>query len=509
MNALVVAPIVIPLAAAAVGVAGWRSERLQRVLGIVGPAVGLAAAIALAVAVARHGVIAVQAGGWQAPFGISLVADPLASLMVVLTWLVGLSAAVYALDEISSDRILAGFYPLLHVLLAGVSLSFLTGDLFNLYVGFEVMLMASFVLLAGGGGRSELEGGLKYVTLNLVSSALFLAAVGLLYGITHTLNLADLGERVAVIQAQQPALIAAVGALLLVAFGIKAAVFPLYAWLPASYHSPPVAVSAVFAGLLTKVGVYALIRVLTLVFPGLDGAYRILVPVAALTMVAGVLGAVAQFHVRKVLSWHIVSQIGYMVLGLALVGTGSPATARLALAAAIFYLAHHILVKTNLFLIAGVIRVRTGSEELKGIGGLARSAPWLAALFLVPAASLAGIPPLSGFWAKLAVLRAGIEAGEWPAVAAALAAGLLTLMSMVKIWHEAFWKPAPAGSTLARRQPGPVLRMAPIVVLAALTVAIGLAPQPLFDLAGRAADALLDPGAYRLAVGLARGGGPS
>jgi multicomponent Na+:H+ antiporter subunit D len=268
-------------------------------------------------------------------------------------------------------------------------------------------------------------------------------------------------------------------------------------------------VSAVFAGLLTKVGVYALIRVLTLVFPSLDWAFRALVAVASLTMVAGVLGAVAQFHVRRVIGWHIVSQIGYMVLGLALVGGASPGVARLALAATVFYLAHHILVKTNLFLIAGVIRAHTGSEELKGIGGLARTAPWLAALFLVPAGSLAGIPPLSGFWAKLAVLRAGLEAGEWLAVTAALGAGLLTLMSMVKIWHEAFWKPAPEDAVAPTDRPRLGLRIAPIAVLAGLTVILGLVPGPLFELAGRAADVLLDPEAYRLAVALAGRGGLS
>jgi multicomponent Na+:H+ antiporter subunit D len=343
----------------------------------------------------------------------------------------------------------------------------------------------------------------------MVSSAIFLAGVGLVYGLTGTLNIAHLSERIPAVASTHPHLVTAVGGLFLVSFGIKAGVFPLYFWLPSSYHTPPVATSAIFAGLLTKVGVYALIRVFTLVFADASSVYRQLLWIAGLTMLAGVLGAVSQFHVRRILSFHIISQIGYMVMGLALLASPSAAGRRLGLIAAVFYIVHHIVVKTNLFLIGGLIRRLRGTEELQTTGGLMADAPWLAALFLVPAFSLAGIPPLSGFWAKLAMIRAGLEAQQWWLVGAAIGAGLLTLISMIKIWNEAFWKPLPNGAALPAEAPGArlALMVAPVVLLALVTIAIGLFPQPLLELAGRAGDQLLDPGAYRAAVGLATGGG--
>ena len=504
-DVLVILPVLVPLVTAALAMAAWKHLPTQRVVGVAGAAVGLAAATALGWWVFTVGPVSTAAGGWPPPFGITLVADPLAVVMVVVSALMGFAVAVYAVAEVDEVRQRDTFWPLFHVLLMGVQGAFLTGDLFNLYVCFEVMLMASFVLLALGGDRPQMEGALTYVALNLLSSALFLAAVGLVYAKAHTLNLADLSVRMPLVAAQEPTLVAAVAGLFLVAFGIKAGLFPLYAWLPASYHTPPVAVSAIFAGLLTKVGVYALLRVMPLVFGTVPAVFTILLWAACLTMIAGVLGAVAQFNVRRVLSFHIISQIGYMVLGLALIASPDAGVRRLALAAMVFYIAHHIVVKTNLFLIAGLIRRLSGSEELKGIGGLASAAPWLAALFLIPALSLAGIPPLSGFWAKLAVVRAGLDASLWWAVAAALVAGLLTLVSMVKIWNEAFWKAAPEDRVPLGIAPWPLV--APVAALALITVVIGLWPEVLMRIATSAADGVLDPAAYRAAVGLVTGTG--
>jgi multicomponent Na+:H+ antiporter subunit D len=229
--------------------------------------------------------------------------------------------------------------------------------------------------------------------------------------------------------------------------------------------------------------------------------------------VAGVLGAVSQFNMRRILSFHIISQIGYMVMGLGLLASPNAAARRLGLVAAVFYIIHHIVVKTNLFFIAGIVRRLCGTEELKQTGGLATAAPWLAVLFLVPAFSLAGIPPLSGFWAKLAMIRAGLEAEQWLLVAAAILAGLLTLLSMIKIWNEAFWKPLPEGAVATAAATAPASReglammVAPVVILACITILIGLFPQILFGLAGQASDQLLQGQAYRAAVGIATGGG--
>jgi multicomponent Na+:H+ antiporter subunit D len=333
---------------------------------------------------------------------------------------------------------------------------------------------------------------MKYVTLNLVASAMFLAAVGLLYGIAGTLNMADLAARLDA--AAEPRAVTAVAMLLVAAFGIKAAVFPLFFWLPASYHTPPAVVSALFAGLLTKVGVYALVRVFTLIFVH-DATYThgLILAIACLTMVTGVLGALAQNELRRILSFHIVSQIGYMVLGLGLF-------TRLALAGSIFYIVHHIVVKTNLFLVSGVVERLRGTPHLPALGGLYASRPFLAVLFLVPALSLAGMPPFSGFFAKLALVREGLEAGQHAAVLAALAAGLLTLVSMTKIWAEAFWKPEPWAPPPEARGATRRLMLVPIGALALTTVAIGIAAGPVFDLSARAADQLLDREGYIRAV---------
>lgn len=498
----VLLPVLAPLIAAAAGLAGWRAPRAQAGLAVLGAAAQLAAGFLLLRQVLAGGIQVVQLGSWPAPFGITFAADLLGATMVVVTGVIGLAVTVYSLADIDEGRRAFGYFPLVLVLLAGVAGAFLTGDLFNLYVCFEVLLMASFVLLALGGERAQMAGALTYVTLNLVSSALFLAGVGLMYGITRSLNMAELHGRLAVVAESRPELVVALAGLFLVAFGIKAAVFPLYTWLPASYHTPPVAVSALLAGLLTKVGVYALIRILTLVFPPLPGVPTFLLVVAALTMIFGVLGAVAMFETRRILSFHIVSQIGYMVMGLALIGSPSPAVRAAGLAAAVLYVVHHIIVKANLFLVSGIAARLGGSFQLAKLGGLATAAPWLAVLFLIPAGSLAGVPPLSGFWAKLAVIRAGLEGGVWLTVTAALLAGLLTVLSMVKIWTEGFWKPAP--DTTTPPAPPPRLRLAvlvaPSAALAVITLAIGLHPRPLYELSRRAAEQLLDPAAYVAAV---------
>ncbi|MDA0700054.1 MAG: proton-conducting transporter membrane subunit, partial [bacterium] len=397
MSWLVVAPVVLPLLSASLLFVLRGHIGAQRILSTASTAIGVTLATVLLMQVSRGGIQVAQLGAWPAPFGISFVADHLSAIMVVISGIMGCAVAVYALRDIDAARERLGYHPVFQVLLAGINGAFLTGDLFNLYVWFEVLLISSFVLLTLGNRREQLEGGVKYVAVNLVSSLLFLAATGLLYGVTGTLNLADLAVKVPL---APPGLVVAIAMLFLVAFGIKAAVFPLFFWLPASYHTPPVAVSAIFAAMLTKVGVYALIRMFTLVFVGDVGTtHTILLWISALTMLTGVLGAAAQSEFRKILSFLIISHIGYMVLGLALY---TP----LGLVGSVFYLVHHIIVKGNLFLVAGLARFSGGSFELDRLGGLYRDRPMLAVLFLVPAFSLAGFPPLSGFWAKLVVIQA-------------------------------------------------------------------------------------------------------
>jgi multicomponent Na+:H+ antiporter subunit D len=497
VNILLVLPLLIPVTAAIVSMLAWNSRRAQRVLGVTGTALLFASGVVLLESVRRNGIQASQMNAWPAPFGITLVADLFSAIMVAIAGFMGFAVAVYSLATMDRQREAFGYYPLLHILLMGVCGAFLTGDLFNLYVWFEVMLMASFVLMALGGERAQMEGAIKYVTINLISSAIFLAAVGMLYGVMGTLNMADLAEKLRATPRMD--LLTTVAMLVLIAFGIKAAVFPLFFWLPASYHTPPVAVSAIFAGLLTKVGVYALIRVFTLLFVQ-DVAYThtIILALAGLTMVTGVLGAVAQNEFRRILSFHIISQIGYMIFGLGLFTTS-------ALAGSIFYIVHHIIVKTNLFLVSGAVQRRQGTYELRKLGGIYATGPALSVLFLIPALSLAGLPPLSGFFAKLTLIQAGLQSRSYLLVATALAVGLLTLFSMTKIWAEAFWKAPPDGLETAEppraeSRAARLFLLLPMASLALATILIGIGAGPLYTLAYRAAEQLMNPAEYIEAV---------
>ncbi|MDJ0788642.1 MAG: proton-conducting transporter membrane subunit [Myxococcota bacterium] len=483
---VLVAPLGIPLVTALLAAAAPRRAGVQHAIGVTGAALLFVAAVRLLLHVHGEGVVAVQMGDWPAPFGITLVADLLSAAMVAVSAAVGLAVAIYACAEPRETIERGSFVCFSHILMLGVCGAFLTGDLFNLYVWFEVMLLASFVLLVASGERSAVTSGVAYVALNLLASAFFLVAVGLLYSQLGSLNLADLRLRLDLPGAREAAGPAA--AFLLVAFGIKAGLFPVFFWLPASYPTPAFAVSALFAGLLTKVGVYALLRMFTLLFPDPIGGP--LVAVAVATMATGVLAAASQSHVRRILSFHIVSQIGYIVLGLALATS-------LGVASAIFYTLHHIVTKTNLFLVGGLIARAGGGESLARLGGISARGVGLSLLFAIPALSLAGIPPLSGFFAKLFLIRASLQAEAFVAAGAAVGVGLLTIFSMAKIWNEAFWKAAPEEAPDLRLGRAAVIACAGLCVL---TVGIGIGAEVVWELANDAARQLDDPQEYLRAV---------
>ncbi|MGX2992928.1 Na+/H+ antiporter subunit D [Streptomyces sp. JNUCC 64] len=442
MNALVPLPVLLPLLAAGSElVLGTRFPRAQRVVGVVVLGAVLALSLALLVAADRHGPLVVHLGDFPPPVGITLVADRLSALMLTVSAAVTLAVLVYSIGQGMADREeqspLAIYHPAYMLLVAGVSCTFLAGDLVNLYVGFEIMLVSSFVLLTLGGTAARLRAGATYVLVSLVSSMVFFTAVALTYAATGTVGMGELAVRLA---ALPPGVRTLLEATLLTVFAVKAAVFPLAAWLPDSYPTTPAPVTAVFAGLLTKVGVYCVLRVETLLFPG-NRLGGLLLVAALASLVIGVLGAVAQTDLKRVLSFVLISHIGYMIFG---IGVGT----RAGLGGAIVYVVHHITVQTALFLVAGLIERRTGTTELTRVGGLARAAPALAALFLVPALNLAGIPPMSGFIGKLRLLQAGVADGGGLAyllVAAASVTSLLTFYVMAKVWNLAFWRAAPPG----------------------------------------------------------------
>lgn len=496
---LLVAPLILPLFTAAIAMVFYKAASAQKAIAVLGSVIQLAAAAWVFYEIWEAGILVAQMGNWPAPFGISLVGDAFAGVMVLAVAFTAFVITIYSLADIDEKREHYGYYPAFNLLVMAVNGALLTGDIFNLFVWFELMLIAGFMLLSIGNSREQLEGTVKYVVINLFSSAIFLAGIAMIYGLTGSLNMADVAVKLG--EVENTGLITAISMFFLVAFGLKAAVFPLFFWLPASYHTPPVAISAFFAGVLTKVGVYVLARFYTLIFIQ-DTAYThtILLWIAGLTMVIGVLGAAAQFEFRKILSIHIISQIGYMVMGIALF---TP----MAILGTVFFVVHQIFVKTNLFLISGVANRLVGSFDLGKLGGLYRNYPWLGALFLISAFSLAGFPPLSGFWAKFALIFAGLEIGAWVIAGTALAVSLLTLFSMVKIWAYAFWKALPEGhdadtSDYTKRiSTRDLLLLAiPIVMLALVTVVLGLFPEWLYQVAERASEQLMGRTEYIEAV---------
>lgn len=520
-------PVLVPMLAAAVTLLAGRKPRLQRGIAVLALLVVLVVSAMLVYLADRDGTIALQVGGWgptepgMGPLGITLVVDRLSALMLVVSSIVLLAVVFYAIGQGIRDgdgrQPVSIFLPTYLVLSAGVFMAFLAGDLFNLFVGFEVLLNASFVLLTIGASRERVRAGISYVMVSMVSSLVFLFGIALVYATTGTLNMAELSVRLdGVSEGTRTALFA----VLLVAFGIKAAVFPLSTWLPDSYPTAPAPVTAVFAGLLTKVGVYAIIRAHSLLFPG--GAMDNVLLVAGLaTMLMGILGAIAQSDIKRLLSFTLVSHIGYMVFGIAL-------STQLGMSGAIYYVAHHILVQTTLFLVVGLIERQAGASTLERLGGLAAASPVLAFVFVVPALNLGGIPPFSGFIGKVALLEAGSESGSvlaWMLVAGSVITSLLTLYVIARVWTKAFWrsrKDAPEGHlsggapTVLLDDPEdsvdiefvdrddvgrmPIGMLIPTGALIAVGLALTVAAGPIFAYSDRAAAEVLDRGQYISAV---------
>ncbi len=509
MNALVPLVVLVPLIGAASALILGKRPRAQRLVTLAALVIVLGIGAMLLVVVNTQGPLVMEVGGWAAPFGIALVVDGLSALMVVVSALVLLAVLVFSIGQGLADgdqeTPVSIYYPTYLILATGVFNAFIAGDLFNLYVGFEILLVSSYVLLTLGGTESRIRAGTTYIVVSLVSSMLFLASIAMIYGAVGTVNIAQISVRMAEIP---PDVQTILHVMLLVGFGIKAAVFPLSFWLPDSYPTAPAPVTAVFAGLLTKVGVYAIIRTETVIFPGTELKPALMV-VALLTMVVGVLGAVAQADIKRLLSFTLVSHIGYMILGVSLgsaIGT----------AAAIFYIVHHIIVQTTLFLATGLIERVGGSTSITRLGGLLRASPVIAVLFFIPALNLGGIPPFSGFLGKLALFEASAEDGSvlaWVLVGGGAFVSLLTLYALIRVWNMAFWRPAedvadyesplldnvsesPQGSTMQATRRVPRLMVGATAGMVVASVALTVFAGPLFALSESAGRDLEGPRYY-------------
>lgn len=519
--------VLIPFLGAALNFIIVHRNRLQRGVTVGAMVLTLILNAFMLANVWNQGPQVVHLGDWAAPYGIVMVVDQLSALMLVVSVVVSLAVLIYAVSEgVASgddEGPISIFYPTFLLLVAGVSHAFLAGDLFNLYVGFEILLTASYVLLTMGGTAQRIRAGVTYVVVSVISSILFLISLGMIYGATATVNMADLSVKLADLpQGTQMQL----HLMLLIAFGVKAAIFPLSFWLPDSYPTASAPVTAVFAGLLTKVGVYSIIRTETLLFPGTQ-IKDLLMWVALLTMIVGILGALAQIDIKRMLSFTLISHIGYMIFGIAL-GTQA------ALAAVVYYIAHHIVIQTSLFLVAGLIERRGGSTNVDRLAGMLKISPLLGVLYMIPALNLGGIPPFSGFLGKVALLEAGVEAGTWLSyllVGVSVFVSLLTLMALIRVWNRVFLRnvddaeypdPVLRATTAEGRRPrtsravagksgsrfsgrSPVVLLPGTMVgattaLVAVGVALTVFAGPLFDLADNASENLINPDRYVNAV---------
>ncbi|MGR3765568.1 Na+/H+ antiporter subunit D [Rossellomorea sp. NS-SX7] len=487
---LLILPILIPLITAVILMFISKYIKVQRGISVVSTLATVASSLVLINKIHRDGIQTIALGSWKAPFGIILVSDMLSALLVTTTSIITLVVLFYSFKSIGMDRERFYYYPIVQFLLVGVNGAFTTGDIFNLFVFFEVMLMSSYVLLVLGGTKGQLREGIKYILVNVISSALFVITVAYLYSVLGTLNMADISRKISVVD--QPGILTAIAILFLVVFGLKGALFPLYFWLPGSYYAPPAPVLALFGALLTKVGIYSILRTYTLFFHHDIGyTHQILGVLAILTIIFGCIGAIAYWDVKKIIIYNIIIAVGVILFG---VSTMNPD----AMEGSVYYLVHDMIIKAALFLLVGVMIKITGTTDLKKMGGLIKEYPWLGWTFLVAAFSLAGIPPLSGFIGKLMILRGSFSEEAYLGAGVILASSLLVLYSVIKIFLNGIWG-APKEYNGVTKGHARYLWMTS-AVLVALAVFYGFGAEALRPLFSQAADVLMDPNLYIDAV---------
>ena len=507
MNHWIVAPVVLPLMTGALMLLAGRHTLLVARAALASTALLLAISIGLLIAADGNRVEAYLLANWQAPFGIVLVLDRLSAMLVALTAALALAALIYARG--GDDQRGAHFHPLFQFQLMGVNGAFLTGDLFNLFVFFEVLLISSYGLLLHGATRERLRASLHYVGFNLVGASIFLIAVSLLYGLTGTLNMADMAERMATLPADRARLVQSAALLLLVVFFVKAALLPLHFWLPATYGAASAPAAALFA-IMTKVGVYSVLRVTTLIFGAQGGAAAFVadpwLPALALATIAvAAIGALASRHLRMQIGYLVIGSAGTMLLAFGLARADT-------IAAGLFYLVNSTFAAAALFLVADRIAAGRGAtDDLLTPAPFDMSRNRLGIVFFICAVAIAGVPPLAGFLGKALLLQsAGPTAwGGW-VVAIVLASSLLVMVALARSGSVLFWSPAaiesaaggsrflevlPYGPAPTRRNHGFALAL----LLAAL-VTCSAAAGPIASYASDTAAQLVDRRAYLDAV---------
>ncbi len=436
----------------------------------------------LSVSLVGGGSVTYEVGGWAAPFGILMVLDGLSVLMLLLVNIVGFLSILYSAEYMKAYTSPGYYYTLFSLLLAGLNGVVISGDLFNLFVFVEITAVASYALVAFGTEKQELESAFRYAVLGTLASAAILLGIGILYSYTSTLNMADAA---AVLASGNPGgVVPFVTVLFLAGFGLKAALVPFHSWLPDAHPAAPAPISAMLSGVVIKtIGVYAMVRILFNVFGLSADAASVLLWLGIISMVVGVFLAIGQWDFKRLLAYHSISQIGYVVFG---IGLGTP----LGLIGGLFHLFNHSLFKSLLFLNAGSVEQATGTRKLDELGGLGRSMPVTAGTSLVASLSIAGIPPLCGFWSKLIIIIAAFEAGHIAGAVACIFTGIITLASFLKVQQYAFIRTKDQVKGFIKE--APVLMKISMTVFAVLCVLAGVFFMPFINaVISPAAEALL------------------
>jgi multicomponent Na+:H+ antiporter subunit D len=492
MTNLIILPILIPLFTGVILIFLNKRITAQRVFASISSIGTIIAAWLIVQKVRTDGIQSLNVSSWDAPFGITLVSDMLSALLVLTTSLLAFVCLIYSFKSIGEERERYYFYAVFNFLLVGVNGAFTTGDIFNLFVFFEVMLMSSYVLLVLGGTKIQLRESIKYLLVNVISSALFVIAVAYLYSVVGTLNMAHISTRINEISVNgMPGILTVIAVLFLIVFGLKGAIFPLYFWMPGSYYAPPAPVLALFGALLTKVGVYSITRTYTLFFYHDMDTFGLLSILAILSIVLGVIGAIAYWDIKNIIIYNIIVAVGVILYGISLLNTAS-------ITGAVYYLIHDMLIKAALFLLIGIIISITGTSNLRNISGLINRYPGLGWTFFIAALALAGIPPLSGFVGKLLIVQGGFEGESFMGAFITLMSSLLVLFSVMKIFVNGFWG---KDRTYRGEEKAPVKRLLIAPVILVVTSALyGIGSESILPYITQAADTLLDPNIYINAV---------
>jgi multicomponent Na+:H+ antiporter subunit D len=484
MSNFVFLPIFIPLFFGALLIFFNKKHKLTLSITYLAVVLNLCVSLYLGYFVFTNNPLVLETGAWKAPYGITLVADQLSVIMILSVNVIAVASAIFASSSITGKKAEHYFYPLFFLLIAGVSGAFLTGDLFNLFVFFEVLLMASYGLIIIGGSKQQFRESVKYILLNLFSSILFVITVAFLYSVVGTVNMAQLGQRVA--EVHQQGVLTGIAILLFVVFATKGALFPLYFWLPKSYIVPSPVVSALFGALLTKVGVYSMLRVYTLIFSHkLELTHTFFIWIASITMIIGVIGALSTTNVKLIIAYNIMPAIGFMLLG---IGTFSSES----LAGTIYYLIHDMVIKAALFFLVGLLVYHAGTSNLNKMGGYIKTSPLLGWMFFIAALVLAGIPPFSGFVGKYLLLRGAMDEGHFMAAGVGLLSSLLILFSVIRIFIGAFWGEL-------KNEPSKIVQRSGVFasgLLITLSIVLGIGAEWFYPYIQSAADNLLDPQIY-------------